>query len=213
MTVRKGLLNTWISVTKTARKEKAIHIFIQWVALLVRWDSDCTSVVLDQESSSFRGERTIEGQQHGGSLLLYVRKNRRNAAKALENVLQQDSGVHVSDQTVRNRLHEGQKSSGTTCAYMPSSEAQLVLQEHETGRSPAGIPSSEQMWWACCWVRHKMWKGMIALNCASFKKKINGIPTGKCIQLSSIGVKMRCVKWPQVRKVIWLKILVCTTML
>lgn len=94
-----------------------------------------------------------------------------------------------------------------------SSEAQLVLQEHETGRSPAGIPSSEQMWWACCWVRHKMWKGMIALNCASFKKKINGIPTGKCIQLSSIGVKMRCVKWPQVRKVIWLKILVCTTML
>lgn len=82
----------------------------------------------------------MEGQQHGASLLLYVRKNHRKVAKALQNALQQHSGVRVSDQTVRNRLHEGQTSSGTTCAYyMPSSEAQLALQEYETGRSTAGI--------------------------------------------------------------------------
>lgn len=81
----------------------------------------------------------MEGQQHGASLLLYVRKNHRKVAKALQNALQQDSGVRVSDQTVRNRLHEGQTSSDTTRAYMPSSEAQLALQEYETGRSTAGI--------------------------------------------------------------------------
>lgn len=106
MTARKGLFNIWFSVTKTARNEKAIHIFIQWVALLGRWGVQLHPITLDRGSRSFWSERTKEGQQHERSLLLYVRNNWRNAAKALQTALQQDAGVHVSDQTVRNRLQK-----------------------------------------------------------------------------------------------------------
>ena len=63
-----------------------------------------------------QGGRRALTQQQDRHLLLCTRRT----ARAPQNNLWQAIGVHVSEQTVRNRLHKGLTSSSGTCAHRPA---------------------------------------------------------------------------------------------
>lgn len=98
-----------------------------------------------------QGSRKSSTQQQGQYVLFYVRKNRTNTARALQNI-QRTTHVHFCDKTVRNILRVDTMTVQCPCVGHCAAQT-TVLFTDKSRLTPRTCDGHESMW-TCCGERY-----------------------------------------------------------